>query len=309
MHEASGSAHAKSILFGEHAVVYGAPAVAIPLRSLEARATVRHHAHGVHLDSDLFSGAAADAPQRVQPVLAAIDSALERTGLGGTGVDVRLSSTIPYERGLGSSAAVGVAIARGIANYAGVPLRPDEIHDVSMDAELIAHGGSSGLDGHTVASPTPIYFHGEGPRPLRVGAPLHFVLADTGHPGSTAEAVGSVRLRLREAPLAVGAHIDRLGEIAERSLTGLAAGDIPALGALMTRAQQHLGELGVSDPSIEQLVAAADDAGAAGAKLTGSGRGGCVIALAHTREHADALATALRAAGAVRTWQTTVEAA
>lgn len=314
---AVGTAHAKAILFGEHSVVYGSPAVAIPLTSLNATARITAGTGGLRIDSDLYSGAAADAPPRLQPLIAAVQSACARTGQSAcarTGADpdllaLELTSSIPYERGLGSSAAVAVAVARAVAALTATRLDEDEVHEVVMAAERIAHGRSSGLDGRTVASSSPIRFQNGVVTPVEVGGTFEFVLADSGHAGSTSEAVGSVRARMEDSPSEVGAVLNRLGALAEGSLSRLAAGDVAGLGEQMDDAHALLAELGVSDASLETLVAAARGAGAAGAKLTGGGRGGCVLTLAHDGAHAAQIAETLRAAGAARTWQTKVEPA
>ncbi|WP_029088583.1 mevalonate kinase [Brevibacterium album] len=305
---ATGTAHAKAILFGEHSVVYGSPAVAIPLTALNASAHLSAGADGLRIDCDLYSGDAADAPARLLPLVAAVSSACARTGIDPQRIALQLTSSIPYERGLGSSAAVAVAVARGIAALTGTVLDADAVHAVAMDAERIAHGRSSGLDGRTVASEAPIRFQNGVVTPVEVSGSFEFVLADSGHAGSTAEAVGSVRAGMEESPSRVGGLLESLGLLAEASLARLAAGDVAGLGAQMSEAHTCLAELGVSDDSLERLVSAATAGGAAGAKLTGGGRGGCVLALARSAAHAADLAETLRAAGAARTWQTTVEA-
>ncbi|MCI1749228.1 MAG: hypothetical protein LKI24_14915 [Acidipropionibacterium sp.] len=160
-----------------------------------------------------------------------------------------------------------------------------------------------------VISEVPIRFHGGRVAPISVGAPLVFVLADSGHAGSTATAVGAVKASLEADPARITGIIDRLGEIAEASLEQLSAGDGETLGCQMSEAHGHLAELGVSDVALERLIDAASAAGALGAKLTGGGRGGCVIALARDDEHGAHLEHALRSAGAARTWRTTVGAA
>lgn len=306
---AVGTSHAKAILFGEHAVVYGAPAVAIPLHALNATARVTPRTAGTHIHSALFRGEADDAPARVQPLLEALYSALRRTGHAGQGVDLRLDSTIPYERGLGSSAAVAVAVARAVAALEHHEFDAEDIHAVAMDAEKIAHGKSSGLDPRTVASAVPIRFLAGKVSPVSVGARLDFVLADTGRAGATGKAVSAVRRRLEAEPDVVTPLIDRLAELAEIGMSCMASGDRQALGAHMCEVHRHLAELGVSDLTLERLVDAADRAGAMGAKLTGGGRGGCVIMLARDEEHAERMEVDLRRAGATRTWRTAVEAA
>lgn len=304
-----GRSHAKAILLGEHAVVYGAPALAIPLHSLSITAQVRPLGeHSIVLDSELYAGDALDAPARVEPIVTALRSALALAGRPGQGIHLRVESSIPYERGLGSSAAVGVAVARAVGDLTDVALGPDAVHDVVMAAERVAHGRSSGLDGRAVASDRPIRFQDGTAAVVPVGASCVFVVADSGHPGSTAEAVGAVRDLRSAQPERVEGLLRGLAEISEDAVGDLASGTLGDLGAQMTRAHRLLAELGVSDPVLQHLVSGALQAGALGAKLTGGGRGGCVIALARSADQAADLEESLQAAGAVRTWQTTVEA-
>src|SRR5699024_9789407 len=133
-----------------------------------------------------------------------------------------------------------------------------------------------------------------------------FVLADSGTPGSTAAAVGGVRERRAADPIGIGAILDRLAEISGGASLDLRLGDRAALGERMLEAHGLLGRLGVSTPALDGLVEAATAAGAHGAKLTGGGLGGCVLVLADCDGSAEHIALALRAAGAKRTWTTTV---
>lgn len=303
-----GSAHAKAILFGEHAVVYGAPAITIPVFELEATARVDACESGVRIESELFSGEVLAAPAQLAPIVAAIRASLAHVGDADAHVRVQILSAIPHSRGLGSSAAVAAAVARGVADWAGTSIDTAELYDIVQQAERIAHGNPSGLDARAVTSDGTFRFDLGVVTPLNIGAPLSFVLADTGIAGSTAEAVGGVRARRVEQPERIDALITRLAEIAEESVVHLAAADKHALGASIHEAHQLLDQIGVSSPELNALVSAAEAAGALGAKLTGGGLGGCILALAHSEEHAEQLATALRAAGAPRTWTATVPA-
>lgn len=306
----TGTAHAKAILFGEHAVVYGAPAIAMPLHQLGVEAIVRPTPGGeMRIESELFAGTASSAPEELRPVVTAVRVALASTGAASEDVQVLVRSAIPHGRGLGSSAAVAAAITRAVADLRGVELADDEFHEVVQRAERVAHGNPSGIDARAVAAAGPIRFHGGEVRPTGVGAPLTFVLADSGVPGSTAQAVAGVRELRAASPATVDRTISQLAEIAEGSVLDLALGDRPALGTRMLEAHRLLGSLGVSTVQLDALVAAAHAAGADGAKLTGGGLGGCVLALAESTEHAEHIALALRAAGARRTWTTTVPAA
>lgn len=305
----AGSAHAKAILFGEHAVVYGAPAIAVPLHRLEVQADVRRTELGeLRIESELFAGAASGAPAQLRPVIAAVDAALASVGRAGDHLELRIRSAIPHGRGLGSSAAVATAIARAIAELYGVDLSLAERHEIVQQAERVAHGNPSGIDARAVAASAPIRFHGGEVSPVAVGAPLTFVLADSGVAGATADAVAGVRERRATDPEGIDAAIGRLSAIAEASTRDLGDGDRAALGSRMTEAHTALSVLGVSTPRLDALAGAARAAGALGAKLTGGGLGGCVLVLAASEDDAAHIALALRAAGAPRTWTTEVPA-
>lgn len=334
-----GAAHAKAILFGEHAVVYGAPAIAIPVDSLTAEATIDvGGAAGLRIASSLYTGPVADAPARLTPVVTVIRAALERAGLPelarceansstasnsstaanssaagadaeGPGATVTIASSIPHERGLGSSAAVAAAIARAAFDLAGAELDSETLFDLIQTAERVAHGTPSGIDARTVAATGAIRFNRGSVAPIRIGEPLILAFADTGHPGSTAQAVASVQaLRARE-PASTDALLSRLAEIAEHSIDDLATGDRGAVGAAMSEAHAILHRVGVSSDRLDAIVAAACDAGATGAKLTGGGLGGCIIAVADSEAHAEQIGVAMRGAGAERTWTVEVPAA
>lgn len=304
-----GAAHAKAILFGEHAVVYGAPAIAVPLHQLEVDAAMRATPMGeLRIESELFAGTAQTAPEVLRPVITAVRAALKGTGAGNDRVQVRIRSAIPHGRGLGSSAAVAAAVARAAADLADVRLTPDEFHAIVQQAERVAHGNPSGIDARAVAAAGPIRFHGGLVESTGLGSPLTFVIADSGVAGSTAQAVRGVRER-RAVDRDIDRVISQLSDIAEGSSLDLARGDRDALGARMLEAHRLLGRLGVSTVQLDALVDAAHSAGAHGAKLTGGGLGGCVLALAASEDDAEHIALALRAAGAPRTWTTTVPAA
>lgn len=307
--QGEGSAHAKAILFGEHAVVYGAPAVAIPIHELEAAARVESAPQGIRIESELFSGRAEAAPTVLRPVVTAVQAALKHVDKADAGVRVQILSAIPHSRGLGSSAAVAAAIARATAAWAGTRFSTAELYDIVQEAERVAHGNPSGLDARAVTADGTIRFDFGVVSPVSIGAPLHFVLADSGVAGSTAQAVGAVRARRTANPAGTEALIARLAEIAEGSIVQLATGNRRAIGDHMREAHELLQLIGVSSPVLDSLVHAAESAGALGAKMTGGGIGGCIIALAQSNEHAEQLGSALREAGATRTWTAMVPVA
>lgn len=304
---AQGHAHAKAILFGEHAVVYGAPALAVPLHGLGAQADLRlTPGRETRIESQLFAGTVQAAPQPMSPVVTGLRAALEATGDADAEVQLRIRSSIPHSRGLGSSAAVATAVARAAADLRDVVFDDDTLHTIVTKAESVAHGRPSGIDARAVAAQLPIRFRDGRATAINVGRRLIFVVADSGHHGSTAEAVAGVRALRAAQPTTVRAAISRLAELTEHAVDDVRSGDLAALGSRMFDAHRVLASIAVSTPALDALVEAALASGAYGAKLTGGGLGGCILALADSDEQAEHLALALRTAGAPRTWTTEI---
>jgi mevalonate kinase len=303
----TGRASGKAIVFGEHAAVFGHPAIAMPLRAMTTTAHAEPVDGASRLHSALYTGALDRVPDRLQPTAVAVRATLEAVGAGSAGALVRVESDIPAERGVGSSAAVAAAIVEAVAAAYGIELDADRRHALIQTAERAAHGRPSGLDARAVVATAPVWFEAGRVEPIAVGGPLSFVIADSGVRGRTREAVAHVGARRASDPATVDAALDRLGALSADGRTALASGDVEALGAGMDEAHALLDRLGVSDPALDALVGVARRAGAAGAKLTGGGRGGCVLVLARDAEHAAALARALRTAGAPAAWTTDLE--
>jgi mevalonate kinase len=302
-----GHASGKAILFGEHAVVYNRPAIAIPVRSLTVTAEAERVREASVLHSSLYTGPILTAPGRLLPTATALAATLEAFDATGTGIDVRVRSAIPAERGVGSSAAVAAAVVSAVAGALGVELDADARHELIQTAERAAHGSPSGLDARAVVADGPVWFQQGAVADLDVAAPLTLVIADSGVKGRTREAVAAVREHREADPVAVDAIIDALGALSLLGRDALAEADAEALGEAMCDAHTLLGRLGVGDPALDRLANAAMRVGALGAKLTGGGRGGCVLLLARDPDHAAVLAATVREAGAAAVWVTEVE--
>ena len=287
-----GSAHGKAILLGEHSVVYGAPAIVLPLLDLQATASIRRARRG-YITSDLYTGPLASAPA-------------EQLDVRPDRVELILRSTIPFERGLGSSAATSAAVVRAVANLAGVRLSDAQTHGLVQEAEHVAHGTSSGLDAHAVQSMTPLRFQQGKPTTVKVAEKCTFVIADTGTSGSTAAAVDGVSMLRDIQPRVVDRVVEDLANLTDDVVYSLGIGDPIRVGQSMHEAHSLLAYLGVSSPALDAVVAAALEAGAYGAKLTGSGLGGCVLAVVPDQEQAGDVAAAMTAVGATRTWTTSL---
>lgn len=298
-----GRSHAKIILMGEHSVVYGQPAIALPLPSVQLTATLTSIDQGQTVASRYFTGDWHDLPPVMQGVRALIATLVERF----TGQDdhwrLTIDSQLPAERGMGSSAATAVAIVRAFFAYYDQPLSRDRLLALADVEEQITHRSPSGLDAATVSAKTPLYYvKGQAGTPIPMNLQATMVIADTGVKGATKEAIMAVQDLLKSDHDRAQAHIDHLGQLVVASRQFLAAGEVFKLGTTLNAAQQDLAALGVSDDQLDHLIAVANRHGALGAKLTGGGRGGCMFAITRTALGARKLAAILKDNGARQTW-------
>lgn len=268
MAEASG----KLILLGEHAVVYGAPAIAAGLsRGASARA-VRAPAPSLRIgDRSAEEGDGSALASGLAAVLRELD-------VGAYQIDVDLA--LPPGAGLGASAAIGVAIARAVLEASGCESDTGRVLAAAAAWEGVFHGTASGIDAAAAALGGCFrYTRTGGAAPLMVQRALTLVVVLTGPAESTRVMVEGVR-RLRERrPEIVDKAVDGITSLVNNAELCLASGDLPALGKLMDFNQMILSGLFVSTENIERVCALAREAGALGAKLTGGGGGGAVIAL------------------------------
>ena len=307
------SAPGKAILVGEHAVVYGRPAIAIPVSQVRAKASVFAEIRGkpgdvwveapeIHLSARLSELPPTNAFARLFAGLARELSIPHYPALR-----LNVASTIPIAAGLGSGAAVAVACLRALSAFLGHPLSDERVCALAYEQEKIFHGTPSGIDNTVITYARPLYFVKEQPfELLSIAQSFALVIADTGIRSSTAAAVGGLRQRWQEENARYEALFDSVAETVRQARACLENGDLPSLGALMNANHALLQQLGVSCPALDTLVDGARGAGAWGAKLSGGGLGGNMIALVDPAR-AGEIAEALRAAGAVRTWITRVD--
>jgi mevalonate kinase len=276
------TAPGKIILFGEHAVVYGRPAIAVPVFEVCAEATVeaRDDSRVVIDAADLQRQYALyDAPAD-DPIATIIRLTCARLNFAPQSFSVRIHSTIPIASGLGSGAAVSVAVARALSKSFNHPLSAVELSALAHETEKLHHGTPSGIDNTVIAFEQPVYFvKGLPIESFRVERSFTLAIADTGIAAPTKIAVGDVRRAWEAAPVRYEALFDQIGALVRDARGAIERGEMDALGGLMNANQVLLREIGVSSPEIEALIHAALRAGARGAKLSGAGRGGNVIAL------------------------------
>jgi mevalonate kinase len=302
----SASAPGKIILLGEHAVVYGQPAIALPVTKVQAKAIVTANPRGapgvIHIQAPAIGLEADinDLPPE-DPFKIAVGGTLAALGIQRPpACTLRVTSTIPVASGLGSGAAVAVAAIRGLSTFLGHPLTNEQTSWLAFEVEKIHHGTPSGIDNAVVTYGKPIYFvRGKPFELLHVPVPFTLVIASTGIASPTAITVGDVR-RLWEAdPVHWEQLFNDIGEISRKGRTLIETGEPYRLGELLSANHALLQELGVSSVELDHLVGCARQSGALGAKLSGGGRGGNMIALVKS-ENAAEVATALQGAGATQ---------
>lgn len=316
----SRSACAKIILCGEHAVVYGRPAIALPLPQLRAYADVvqtgeRTEVVALDIQAQFFVDEQPDHPlaQVVALTLRHIrlDAALS--------FRLTVRSDIPVSSHLGSGAAVSVAVVRAVAAHLDCAISPDDTSAIAYEIEKLHHGTPSGIDNTVIAYEQPVWFvKGKGVEvltedggrktvapqpsvsrpPSSVSPPL--VIADTGIATPTKIPVGDVRAGWERERDAYEARFDEIGDLVTQARQALRQEAWPALGTIMNANHAALQWLGVSCAELDHLCDVARANGALGAKMSGGGRGGNLIALARDAAHADELRATLLAAGAVR---------
>jgi len=296
----------KVILFGEHAVVYHRPAIAVPLSQIRARVVVEPDPRGASgqvrvLAPDIGLDARLEELPDGHPLAVALRGVCRQLKVSrAPACQVRISSTIPVASGFGSGAAVSVALIRAFAAFLGRPLPDEQVSELAFEVEKIHHGTPSGIDNTVITYAMPVYYQrGQPPQRFIIPHPFTLVIGDTGIASPTAAVVADVRRAWQANPDQYDTYFDAISRVVQSARQAIESGMNERLGRLMQENQALLRQIGVSSPELERLILAAEAAGALGAKLSGAGRGGNMLALAEP-ERSEAVARALLAAGAAR---------
>ncbi|MFI8323758.1 mevalonate kinase [Streptomyces sp. NPDC085529] len=302
----TGRAHAKLILLGEHAVVYGAPALALPVPQLSITASAGFSTRGgepAGVSFTMTGSAWKQVETQASEGLRRLTTDF-RASMGiddARHLDVIIDGSIPLGRGLGSSAACARAVVLALFDLCGREVSERTTFELVQTAENVMHGKASGVDAVTVGANAPLLFQAGEARTPAVGCDALFVVADSGTVGSTKEAVDKLRESFRRHAGTQERFVRQASDLTREAVAALAAGEPAALGSLMTEYHGLLRDAGLSTDRIEAMVGAALDAGSLGAKITGGGLGGCVLALTQP-ERAREVTQRLHEAGAAQTW-------
>lgn len=308
----SASAPGKVILFGEHAVVYGQPAIAAPVTGVNVKVIIQanplHPAGSIEIESPAlpFHATRAELPEQhpLNILFRQMEQSLQISRL--PAMKIRINSTLPAGAGMGSSAAVSVALIRAIGRFLGFPLENEQVNQIAYEVEKAFHGTPSGIDNTVITYQMPIFYvRNQPPQLIHLKEPLTLVIANAGEAPSTAQMVAGVRLRWQQHPQRYEQLFQRIGAIVESARQILELGSWQQLAPLMEENHRLLQEIGVSSPALDKLVEISLQCGAYGAKLTGGGGGGNIICLVQPEE-AEQVSHQLLNHGALHTWLTTL---
>ncbi len=281
-----GKAHSKIILMGEHSVVYGYPAIAIPLKQIKTICKITKSNKKLEFNyNDTLS--------------MAVYYALKYIKIRNAYIKYEVDSEIPSRRGMGSSAAVSIAAIRSVFDYYNQKLTYKILTYLVNKAEKVAHGNPSGLDAKTCMSNKAIKFiKNKGLSMIDLDLNAHLLIADTGIYGQTKEAVEKVK-ELGEKAIPILGNIGLFTNEVEKNIREK---KLKLIGENMTNAHKELKKLGVSCKKSDNFVEKAIENGALGAKMSGGGLGGCVIVLIENEEKVKKIEEKLKKLGAVRIW-------
>jgi len=305
------SAPAKVILFGEHFVVYGQPAIVLAIdKRANVTAQLRKDDRISISSSNLriagtFKGDKYQAQKggaqgriKLEPAKSAVQQVLEKAGSKKTGVDVRISSNIPVSAGLGSSAAVATATVAAVGRLLDAELTRDQIFRMAYQSECLVHGTPSGIDPAISTYGGALQFQKDRDFiDLKVQTNVPLVIGNTKIERPTSELLARVRRTRESLPSIVDLLMITGARTALLAVEALRKGELKTVGELMNINHALLSAVGVSHESLERLVYAARNGGAFGAKLTGGG--GCIIALAEEDKLKKVMTAIERAGGTV----------
>ena len=311
----SATAPAKTILFGEHAVIYQRPAIAVPISILRTKVNIFANPLGKPDDllidsSDIHFKKHFYELTDTHPFRVAINAVLNHFHLDHfPSCEIKIISSVPIASGLGSSASTAVALIRALVSFLGQLPDDQIISDLAFQVEKIHHGNPSGIDNTVIAFEKPIYFVKQCPiEILKVQSPLNLVIGDTGIHSLTKEVVSSVREKWTINTEKYEKIFDQIGDVSKSAKMAMESGNINKIGWLMNENHLLLKQIDVSCFELNKLIDAALKAGALGAKLCGSGRGGNMIALVKEVDNLQ-IQEVLKTAGAIHTYFTQIQTA
>ena len=307
----TGSGKGKAILFGEHFVVYGLPALAAGISSVTTAKLTRVRSFG-HTLVDKRPAMPGYKEKKYDEQKASLELILKHLNIDTTkmGFQIDLDGDLVCASGIGASAASCVAIVRSLNDEFKLELTDEQVNEAAYEGEKGYHGTPSGLDNTASTYGGLVWFERDlsgGPpkfEKLKLGKSIHLVIASTGITASTKVVVGAVKIRKEEDPKWWDSISEEYNQLVHDGKEALIQLNLPKVGELMNKNHELLQQLTVSCEELDNLVKVARDNGAIGSKMTGTGRGGNMIALAPDEATAKQIAEALEKSKAAGVWLT-----
>ncbi|MCD4740420.1 mevalonate kinase [archaeon] len=269
-----GTAPGKIVLFGEHSVVYNKPAIAAPVTSVKARVQLEPaERFSIDFKNDVNKQKAWKAIENT------VDNTLEALHINDKNFNITIDSEVPIASGMGSGAAVGIATIRAITKHFNKKLTKNQISSIDFKTEQLLHTHPSGIDNTVISHEIPIIYQNGELQKITIGKPLNILIANTGIRSSTKEALEAVRTAWENNQAEYEGYFRQAGMIALEAKKAIELGELENIGKLMQDFQEFYKNIKMSHPANEKLIQAALDNEALGSKISGAGRGGCVIAL------------------------------
>lgn len=283
-----GTSGAKIILIGEHAVVHYKPAIAIPFNGLETKVEVFKSSDEITIDCMYHKGYLKDGDNIINGIKMLVERVLSTLKINNYGIHLKITSNIISQRGLGSSAAVSVAVVKALYDAFNKELKENILIDHAMYAEKIHHTNPSGLDVYTLVYQRPIwYVKNEGFKPLKLNLSATILIIDSGMMSQTriaVEHVGKLYLENKENTQII---FDEIEKLTNKALIEIENNLINDLEETLYNGQKALKALEISNDTTDHIINKVNNKGIKGAKITGGGMGGCIIAV--TKDHRLAL--------------------
>ncbi len=294
-----GSGYGKVILFGEHFVVHGVPGIVSAIDST-TDAEAKRIGEGIAVN-DERKGAKGYTEKKKAQQKESIERMLQTMAVDPqeASLEIWLGGDLPGFSGIGASAASSVAIARALAEEYEMVLSDERINEIAYEAEKAYAGTPSGIDNTAATYGGLIWFQRNlkrGPNTiekLSIREPVEIIIGNTGIVANTKEMVAGVADRKKRNPEKYNPlfkQSEALAFAARRALEGF---DLRKVGKLMNENHRLLQGIKVSCEELDYLVNLAREKGALGAKLTGGGGGGCVVALTPGRKLQTTVAAAM----------------
>jgi mevalonate kinase len=293
----------KIILFGEHAVVYGKPAIAAPVNSLTTNVKLKETDDEISKIIVPDKSLTPEERNRLEELVELMKKELDIKD----NFHITIDSSIPISSGMGSSASLCVSIAKSLFLHKNNSVDVDELSKLALIGEKIFHGNPSGIDTNVVSYNQTLFFQKKKKNEfIKIKKPLNILIADSGIKGSTKRAVSLVKKKYEENKIIYSKIFDDMEKISIVSKKAIEEGDIEKLGRMMTLNHALLKMIGVTNEKLDYMFSSAIDYGAYGAKISGAGMGGNIIALVK-EEDIENITEALRENGAVHVYHTVIK--